>query len=376
MRKGFLFSLLWTVLFQFELPPLYSRVNSAFVVQILGPLFTIDRGSTEGIQPFSIYKIYRYDMTVSVRQPWIYVGFARTTQVFSNISILKYVEKDASSFLAISDAVALYFVEEEPEPTTTEIPSKVIVEEIPDKEYKRPLEEPSLQWNVSRKTGSPMGFGIQAVAGFQNIPEFVTNSINDYIHREIYIVPPVTTQSTKIGIGQSFTLQRYFPQGFTLRGEYSHIVFKGELRSEISNDAQLPSSLPPEYVKEWDFALKTTLNNFSISIIRGGLKRVVDIMDNNPNSTGFSYHWGTGVDYASLNYSADTRTILIRDGRDRIINDQEKFPRRFYWGAHAVLGIDYISGFGNIFIESGITWWKTSGLKYSYPTRVGVIIYF
>ena len=41
-----------------------------------------------------------------------------------------------------------------------------------------------------------------------------------------------------------------------------------------------------------------------------------------------------------------------------------------------LFGISHNSGFGTIFVESGLNWWKTDGIDIGYPTRAGIIIYF
>jgi hypothetical protein len=82
------------------------------------------------------------------------------------------------------------------------------------------------------------------------------------------------------------------------------------------------------------------------------------------------------VNFARIHYEAQTQTTLIRLGNKRILNDKEKLPERWRWGALGLIGLSHNSGFGTIFVESGVNWWKTEGLEYSYPVRAGVVIYF
>ncbi len=377
LRKGILAVILWTVAAGGNFHQLSAQGHSAYVVQTLGSLFSIDIGTAEGIEPQQYYRLYRYHESAPTASQWTFEGIIYTQQSYPFLTVCKIVQNVSSYVPVNAEIIALYPSTSIPEDNIESLyQPRVFVQELPDKEIKRPRDEPSIQWNLSKKIGSPMGIGVQALYGYQNVGSFINENLVRYISSRIYLEEPIVTEDTETSIGQSFTLQKVFPGGFNGRFGYGHMVFKGFIRSELPPDIILPSPVPDDYIQKWDMTLKTVMHDMSFVLLRGGIQTIKDILNNKPGSGGFSFHWGFGVNFARIHYEAETKTTLIRLGWERIINDNEKLPCRWHWGAMGLAGISHNSGFGTIFIESGINWWKTAGLDYSYPARAGIVIYF
>ena len=112
LRKGLPRLLLWMVLFSPELVSAQSQMKTAIVVQVLGPLFSIDQGTEMGIEPQSYFKIYNYSEAATPDQQWNYIGTAKATQVFATLSVWKFVEQTILVTPKVSDFLTLYPIEE------------------------------------------------------------------------------------------------------------------------------------------------------------------------------------------------------------------------------------------------------------------------
>ena len=96
LRKGIPLVILWTVLAGGGLPEVFAQGRSAYIVNTLGSLFTIDIGSESGLEPESYYRLYLYSESAPAGTQWTFTGIVLTQQIYPYLSICKIIENDAS----------------------------------------------------------------------------------------------------------------------------------------------------------------------------------------------------------------------------------------------------------------------------------------
>lgn len=363
-------------LFSFSLYDIcYSQVYSGYIIKSLKNLFIVDIGKLNGIETDIYFIVYHHKKGKGyskTKKDFEYFGIAEITQIFDDVSVLKFVSLKTTAPLKEGYYISLIQTKKIPEEETYSFPSP----KIKEPESKTIATKDILIRKENLKNSVYIGL----IGGFDNFPLAVSEKIENYLKTEIYNYNNQDVSSIKKSIfyrgGITFSAERKMNNFLSIRGNYGNIRYNRYLSSMIREDLDPSIILPDEYVKKWQYKIRTNINHLSGDVLIGNFGNIINFIEGFFNYKRFIYYGGFGLDYASFDYDTDETITIHRNNRDDIVNDAIHYSLSGYWGYHGVIGISYFFSALRIYGEYGYSSWNKKFLEKNYPFRAGISFHF
>lgn len=351
----------------------YARIYNGYILKSMSNTFVMDIGTDDGINHNLQYKLYYHKKgkgKAKKKSDIEFVGIVEITQQFPDASVFTFtLKKDdpkEGKYFSLIPMPENYSTDQRQVYPERERRAEYQPERIIERE--KALVEPA-------KNDYKYSLSIGGITGYGNFPKAVSQVIEDYLKNDIYTQGGAVYTSLPPKGGFNVSVERLLHPYFSMRAGYGTLYYNRYIKSLIASNID-PATLPDEYIKNWRYKIKTSINTASCDLLFGNFGQKLYRGYRYKNYRGFVFYGGLGFDYASMNYSTNETITLHRYDRDDVVHDNNTYTLSGYWGIHGLAGLSYYFPAFRMYAEGGYTSWSKEVLKNSYPLKLGISIHF